>query len=159
MAEHFINLNCANCGGKLEVYDDMDRFACGYCGTEMLVQRRGGTVALKAVMEAINKVQKSADKTAAELAIVRLEKERSELVEAETKGDHSVTFLVFGVVLLLAGMAEVAKDEIGAGILLLFAGLASVVVALRPSEAWTRRHKQITQLERKISAQRRIADS
>src|ERR1039457_3769668 len=67
MPEHFINLNCANCGGKLEVYDDMDRFACGYCGTQMLVQRRGGTVAIRAVTEAIERVQVGTDKTAAEL--------------------------------------------------------------------------------------------
>src|ERR1039457_5902622 len=57
MSDHFINLTCANCGGKLEVYDDMERFACGYCGSEMLVQRRGGTVILKAITEAIQKVQ------------------------------------------------------------------------------------------------------
>ena len=79
MSEHFINLTCANCGGKLEVYDDMEHFACGYCGSEMLVQRRGGTVILKAVTEAIHKVQIGTDKTAAELAIVRLNKELEEL--------------------------------------------------------------------------------
>src|SRR5450432_973824 len=75
MSEHFIDLNCTNCGGKLEVYDDMERFACGYCGSQMIVQRRGKTVALKAVTEAIHKVQIGTDKTAAELAIVRLNKE------------------------------------------------------------------------------------
>jgi DNA-directed RNA polymerase subunit RPC12/RpoP len=81
MPEHFINLNCANCGGKLEVYDDMDRFACGYCGTQMLVQRRGGTVAIKAVTDAIEKVQVGTDKTAAELALVRLQKELQPLTD------------------------------------------------------------------------------
>ncbi len=49
MPDHFISPNCANCGAKLDVYDDMDLFACGYCGTEMLAKRRGGTVALHAV--------------------------------------------------------------------------------------------------------------
>ena len=72
MADHFINLNCANCGAKLEIYDDMERFACGYCGTELIAQRRGGTVALRAVTEAIKKVQIGTDKTAAELALLRL---------------------------------------------------------------------------------------
>src|ERR1035441_10760163 len=42
-------------------------------------QRRGGTVILKAVTEAIHKVQIGTDKTAAELAIVRLNKELEEL--------------------------------------------------------------------------------
>ena len=80
MPEHFISLNCANCGAKLDVYDDMDRFSCGYCSTEMVVQRRGGTVALKAVAEAIKKVQIGTDKTAAELALVRLRQDRAEIV-------------------------------------------------------------------------------
>jgi DNA-directed RNA polymerase subunit RPC12/RpoP len=82
MSDSFIKLNCANCGAKLDVYDDMDRFACAYCGTEMVVQRRGGTVALKAVTEAIRKVQIGTDKTAAELALVRLDKEVKQLRNA-----------------------------------------------------------------------------
>ena len=79
MTDHFINLNCTSCGGKLDVYDDMERFVCGYCGSAMIVQRRGGTVALKAVTEATRQVQIGTDKTAAELAIVRYEKELTEL--------------------------------------------------------------------------------
>jgi DNA-directed RNA polymerase subunit RPC12/RpoP len=159
MSEHFINLNCANCGGKLEVYDDMDRFACSYCGTEMLVHRRGGTVALKAVSEAIKKVQKGTDKTAAELAIVRLEKERNELVEAEKKSDNSVALLVLGVLSGLTGIGLAANDLIFGGILLIAAGISAIVFALRPSKAWTKRHNQIRQLERKIAEQKQIAES
>ncbi|HPT28024.1 MAG TPA: hypothetical protein PLZ95_16515 [Bryobacteraceae bacterium] len=41
----------------------------------MVVQRRGGTVTLAAVTEAIQKVQVGTDRTAAELALIRLEKE------------------------------------------------------------------------------------
>ena len=41
----------------------------------MIVQRRGGTVALKALREAIRQVQVGTDKTAAELAIARLDRE------------------------------------------------------------------------------------
>ncbi|HUD14739.1 MAG TPA: hypothetical protein VMQ56_13895 [Terracidiphilus sp.] len=159
MAEHFINLNCANCGGKLEVYDNMDRFTCGYCGTEMLVQRRGGTVALKAVTEAIKRVQKGTDKTAAELAIVRLEKERNELVEAEKKGDNSVGPFVVGVALAVFGIVKATDGEFAFAVTLFAAGIAAVVFALRPSEAWTTRHRQITQLEKRISEQKQIADS
>jgi hypothetical protein len=57
----------------------MERFACGYCGAEMLVQRRGGTIALKALTEAITRVQVGTDRTAAELALIRLEKELGQL--------------------------------------------------------------------------------
>jgi ribosomal protein S27AE len=70
-----VNLNCANCGGILEVHGDMDQFACGYCGSVQIVERRGGTVALRLVVDAVARVQVGTDRTAAELALVRLEKE------------------------------------------------------------------------------------
>jgi ribosomal protein S27AE len=77
VAEHLkiVNLNCANCGGVLEIQSDMDRFACGYCGSAQIVERRGGTVALRLVVDAVARVQVGTDRTAAELALVRLEKE------------------------------------------------------------------------------------
>jgi ribosomal protein S27AE len=70
-----VKLNCANCGGVLEIHRDMDQFACGYCGSAQIVERRGGTVALRLVVDAVARVQVGTDKTAAELALVRLEKE------------------------------------------------------------------------------------
>jgi hypothetical protein len=85
MPENFITLQCQRCGGKLDVYEDMERFACAYCGTEMIVQRRGGTVALKLVQEAIKKVQVGTDKTAAELAIARYENDLVELRKENVK--------------------------------------------------------------------------
>jgi DNA-directed RNA polymerase subunit RPC12/RpoP len=78
-ASPFVMLNCPNCGGKLEVHNDIDRFACSHCGSEMVVERRGGTVSLQRVTEAIAKVQVGTDKTAAELAIVRYERRLEEL--------------------------------------------------------------------------------
>ncbi len=70
-----VNLKCASCGGALEIHPDMDQFACGYCGSEQLVERRGGTISLKRVIDAVTRVQTGTDKTAAELALVRLERE------------------------------------------------------------------------------------
>ncbi len=65
MTDHFLTMSCPDCSSKLDVYDDMERFACSYCGTEMIVQRRGGTVCLNGI----------GDKLLAELALGRLEKE------------------------------------------------------------------------------------
>jgi DNA-directed RNA polymerase subunit RPC12/RpoP len=116
MPDHFINLNCTNCGGKVEIYQDMERFACGYCGAGQIVQRRGGTVALKAVTEAIQNAQIATDKTAAEPAVARLQRE---LLELYTKGERlwaaeegkriqrriaSVSGLGVGAVSLLVGL-------------------------------------------------------
>jgi DNA-directed RNA polymerase subunit RPC12/RpoP len=136
MSEHFINLTCANCGGKLEVYDDMERFACGYCGSEMLVQRRGGTVALKAVTEAIHQVQIGTDKTAAELAIVRLNNEREKLkagyarVEAERSSSSgragcAITLFILLGISMIALVPE--KPGVGIGGLVLLIGLTVLV--------------------------------
>ena len=73
----------------------------------MIVQRQGGTVALKTVTEAIKQVQIGTDKTAAELAIVRYEKELTELrrkLAAAGDSTHSgkVTMGCGGLVLLFA---------------------------------------------------------
>ncbi|MBK6999041.1 MAG: hypothetical protein IPH35_03375 [Rhodoferax sp.] len=65
-------LKCPNCGATLEVAPDLNQFSCGYCGSEQVVLRRGGTVALSLIGDAITKVQVGTDKTAAELAIKRL---------------------------------------------------------------------------------------
>lgn len=69
-----VTLRCPNCGGALEINGDMERFACAYCGSEQIVERRGGTVALR-LADAVARVQVGTDKTAAELALVRLDKE------------------------------------------------------------------------------------
>jgi ribosomal protein S27E len=90
MSERFVSLKCQSCGGQLNVYDDMRRFACGYCGTEMVVQRRGGTVALKSATEAIKQVQVGTDKTAAELALVRLNAELSKLTSRQAQIEAQV---------------------------------------------------------------------
>lgn len=54
-----IKLTCKQCGGKLELTDDIDRFACGFCGTEWIVQRGGGIVSLKGVEDSIKQIETS----------------------------------------------------------------------------------------------------
>lgn len=70
-----IKLSCVSCGSSLDISQQMNRLACGYCGTQQIVERSGGTIHLRGVAEAISKVQVGTDKTAAELAINRLSKE------------------------------------------------------------------------------------
>jgi ribosomal protein S27AE len=119
MTDHFIKLNCENCGAELDLYDDMDRFACGHCGTEMTVQRRGGTVVLKSMTQA-------ADKTSAELALTRLKEEAENLskrydamqkdrIEGNKRG------YIIGVSVMLVGFVVVRTGYslvLGLGILL-----------------------------------------
>ncbi len=57
----FVTLSCPNCGGKLQVTPDIDRFACSHCGVEQIVKRGGGIISLSPVIDAIAKVQSSVD--------------------------------------------------------------------------------------------------
>lgn len=96
-----ITLKCPSCGANLAITPEMDTFACGYCGTQQMVQRSGGTVSLKLIGEAIARVQRGTDRTAAELAIRRLredladvEAERKRLTVAIAGGDTLTSYLV-----------------------------------------------------------------
>lgn len=71
----FVTLTCPNCGGKLQITKDIDRFACGHCGNEHIVKRAGGVISLQPVVIGLQKVQMAVDKTASELAINRLKAE------------------------------------------------------------------------------------
>jgi ABC-type multidrug transport system fused ATPase/permease subunit len=78
----FITLSCPSCGSPLQITEDIERFACKACGNEHIVNRSGGIVTLKPVLDVIKKMQVGVDKTASELAISRLTKEINE-VEAQ----------------------------------------------------------------------------
>jgi predicted RNA-binding Zn-ribbon protein involved in translation (DUF1610 family) len=141
VADRFIPLKCQSCGAKLDVYDDMTRFACGYCGLEMLVERRGGTVSLKAVEEAIQKVQVAADKTAAELALSRLEGElkaleaqRQSLLRVKPSG--GCVLLVFLAVIGVGALWNAFSE--GWQPLLFFIGLAAFLGCYKAIE-WERK--------------------
>lgn len=74
-----VTLNCKNCGASLNITSDMDSFACGFCGTQQVVERRGGTLFLKLITDAITRVQAGTDKAGAELALQRLEKDLQQI--------------------------------------------------------------------------------
>jgi DNA-directed RNA polymerase subunit RPC12/RpoP len=100
----FVTLTCPSCGGKLQITKDIDRFACGHCGSEHVVKRAGGIVALAPVVEGLAKVQAGTDKTAAELAIVRLTQEIAALEIKKQKlvsriAEQSTSIFLFSLVL------------------------------------------------------------
>jgi hypothetical protein len=113
----FITLSCPSCGAKLEITQDIDRFACANCGQEHLVNRSGGIISLSPIVKAINQVGIGVDKTAAELGMVRLQKEIAYLQaqQAEILNSHGedviMIFLVVGI---------------GIGILMLLVNLCNI---------------------------------
>ena len=157
-----VNLKCHSCGAALEIGPTIDRFACSYCGAGMVVERRGGIVALR-LEDAIRQVQIGTDKTAAELAIGRYQRELDELrqkVEA-MEADYakrSGTVAGGGIVALVVGFVVLFKDLAG-GVVLMALGIILCVVGYRmvPDGLGTARQK-MAQLERAIAAKKAIAD-
>lgn len=80
-----IALTCTSCGAKLEITEDIDRFACAHCGTEHLVKRGGGIVSLAPVVEKLERVHEATSATARELTVARLEREISALQAEASK--------------------------------------------------------------------------
>ena len=75
----FITLTCPSCGSKLKITEEIERFACISCGNEHIVKRGEGAISIQPVVEGIAKVQVGVDKTASELAIVRINRELHDL--------------------------------------------------------------------------------
>jgi predicted RNA-binding Zn-ribbon protein involved in translation (DUF1610 family) len=73
--DSYITLTCPNCGGKLRITTEIDRFACAYCGHEHIVRRGVGTISLQPVVDGLHEVKNGVDKTSSELAIKRLNEE------------------------------------------------------------------------------------
>jgi hypothetical protein len=79
---NYVSLTCPNCGGKLEITEEIERFACSHCGNEHIVNRGVGIVSLAPVTQQLSQIQVGTDKTAAELAILRL---RNELLDIDNE--------------------------------------------------------------------------
>ena len=153
MAE-FVTLSCPNCGGKLEITSDIDRFACGHCGIEHLVRRQGGIVSLSPVVDQLEKIEAGTDRTANELTLVRLSKESYELSaavdakEQALESDYTFTFylLSVGVVLLVMGCGALAVlasiqdwDSLYWGLILGIGGVGLIVVARKADNRGSKR--------------------
>ncbi|MCX6054301.1 MAG: hypothetical protein NTZ74_05175 [Chloroflexi bacterium] len=144
----FISLTCPSCGGKLQITNDIERFACGNCGVEHIVRRSGGTVSLAPVEASLVKIGAGIDKTASELAIVRLTKEiedlrlekEKKLVEAEEEtqnlsrsiisskfGGFSKFLILFFGMAVFGGMMSGFKGAI-IGLLIVFLVVIAAIV-------------------------------
>ena len=168
----FIALSCPSCGGKLQITDDLDRFACGYCGNEMVVNRGGGIVSLKPITEGLKKIQAGTDHTASELAIARLDKEIHELrdrlkkltaareeseAEAMKLGLGSIAVLIFVLIMMEPGESGrtfcLAVPIVGLGLAVVMTVLANskgrkqeiakIETLLQQKQVQLRKHREI----------------
>jgi len=131
----FVALSCPSCGGKLEITNDVERFACAHCGREHIVKRSGGIVSLSPVVDAIREVGIGVEKTAAELAIVRLkteipelQRQKSALLEAHSRPVRNVNWLIVIPVVFLLVMCSIATSQSNTTYLIIFfSGIAMVI--------------------------------
>ncbi|RYD96693.1 MAG: hypothetical protein EOP50_06390 [Sphingobacteriales bacterium] len=156
-----VPMKCVGCGANLEIELDMGVFACAYCGARQQVIARGGTVSLKPVTEALRQVQHGTDRTAAELAMPRLERELAENVMAHKAalakpvpiGNNGITtkgawLLCIGIALTVVGAIAQGKSEsisalgLGLGVVsLMLGGLLSYIGSKVRSKAQKQRLK------------------
>ena len=85
-----VSLTCPSCGATLDVGPSIDNFACGFCASNIVVERSGNIVVLRLLNQAIGKVQRGTDRTAAELAIRRLSEEVKQLEREEQACDRAL---------------------------------------------------------------------
>jgi DNA-directed RNA polymerase subunit RPC12/RpoP len=140
MLAHFISSNCANCGGNLEVYDDMEQFACGHCGTEIAVKPRGGTIVLQVMTRDIRKVQIDNNKATAELDLIRLREELQALSKRrDVKLNEGINWkkrgYMIGVALLLVGFFVTRSGGFVIGLGALMAGMFTISFTRRYGKA------------------------
>jgi predicted RNA-binding Zn-ribbon protein involved in translation (DUF1610 family) len=133
----FITLSCPNCGGKLNITSDVDRFACQFCGHEHIVRRSGSMISLEPVVQAMNmmgvgvsKLGFSSEKQVAEQAIARLKTEILE-VEAQVKSLEGVKpFNVsMGILAIVIGVIGFIVASFTTGWIAIF-GLAGLIFGI-----------------------------
>jgi len=165
-----IPMKCSSCGAPLEVDPEMESFSCGYCGAALMVERKGGTIALKMVAEGLKAVQAGTDKTAAELAIQRLQRRLIEVqsryaqameawqYEQVNSAGNLVSVILVGVVMIGAmfmGLAFLFTGVIGKDPPLAIIGLLFVAAGV-----WVFiRSKGLKGPRRELEAKRKKAES
>jgi hypothetical protein len=163
-APKLITLSCPSCGAKLNISPNLDRFACAFCGQEHIVNRGGGTISLSPVVEAIHQVKTGVDKTAAELAIVRLQKEISNLQvlkqnKLEKLKDRPIYLYALGSIIIGAISFCIASSVnkyngvfLGIGVILILIGVLISILSSRKRNAWEVSVRQnVSHLDRQIA--------
>lgn len=141
MSQRVLSLNCPNCGANLSFNPDLTQFACSYCGAPIAVRLEGGAVSLTKLNQTVERIEVHAERTAAELAIARYEKEiaalETELVSAESPRHMRTGLgcLVSILAILLGFSVATTMSQTAAGVVLVLAGISLGVYAYRTSNS------------------------
>jgi hypothetical protein len=79
MEMRLVDGSCPSCGAGLRFNSTLDKFFCSYCGKEVFVERGSGKTELSAFAAVASRIDRGVARTASELALQRLAKERAQL--------------------------------------------------------------------------------
>jgi len=133
MPSEVVALTCSACGASLEIGPSLDVFACAYCHATLRVQRSGGTISLEQIAGALDSVRTGVERTAAELALQRIDREIEQLLAgAETsRARHdNLGGALFAGLLLVFGSVAAFQGFIQSSFGVAFFGLLLVVVGI-----------------------------
>jgi hypothetical protein len=137
MTKHFVKLSCESCGIDLDLYDDVQRFACALCGAVMEVRRRGGTAAVLGLADSVEESEISPKSTDVALALRRLGEDAENLAKQRERmmnirSDRKRWGYVAGVGLILFGLF-IVRFGIGSlvGLSVLMAGILTIIYIRR----------------------------
>lgn len=85
-----LSLKCVNCGAGLDVRQEINTFACSYCGAQQEVERSGGIVSLRRLEESLDAVKSGTSRTASELALSRLQADVSSIYTQRDNEIHAL---------------------------------------------------------------------
>ncbi len=91
-----VSMTCRNCGGKLQINKEADQIICQNCGTEYLVSINEGAISIKFLSQDIQGIKASTDKTASELALVRLGEETEHIINDFLNINNKLVFTDMG---------------------------------------------------------------
>jgi ribosomal protein S27AE len=116
-----ISLKCSNCGANLAIRSDVENLACGHCGASQVVEREGGAIYLRQMAKGISEVTIGTSKTAAELALVRLDQElkdierrynAQQLRHDSRRNQNGIPFLIgVGIAIILPAYAGITLQS------------------------------------------------
>jgi hypothetical protein len=100
MAE-LASLECPSCGGKFQISNDIDCFACDYCGIDYVVKKNGGILSISPIAIEIKKFSTGVYDDV-ELAYMKINGKKDDQREPkkEWNQDSAIGCLVIGIVLI-----------------------------------------------------------
>lgn len=138
----FITLTCPSCSAKLQITNDVERFACGNCGNEHIIRRNGGIVSIAPIVESLTEFKTSIDINNAEHAIKRLREDIPKLEakkrDVNQKFQAAINIFDPNYITAKSKFMDSAKSiitgAIGGVCLLLLASYASYAVSINPKD-------------------------